>query len=107
MAAARILVDNTDRAAFEDENHIAGMVRPTLSLGPQRSLLETLEEVAEVYSLGQIASEWVAVTISTGPCAWESSGTPARRRVDRSGRRSRDTPRKFRERRTDRGIRSA
>ncbi|GGL31757.1 ATP-binding protein [Nocardia jinanensis] len=79
--AARILVDNKDRAALEDQNHIDSLVRLALSLGPQRSLLETLKEVAEdtgnrldivvalfetarvaeVYSLGQIASERVAV----------------------------------------------
>ncbi|WP_225727775.1 MULTISPECIES: ATP-binding protein [unclassified Nocardia] len=81
MDAARILVNNKDRAALEDPAHIDSIVRLALSLGPQRSLLETLKEVAEdndnqldvvvalfetarvaeVYSLGQIASERVAV----------------------------------------------
>lgn len=81
MDAARILVNNKDRAALEDRTHIDSIVRLALSLGPQRSLLETLKEVAEdgenrldvvvalfetarvaeVYSLGQIASERVAV----------------------------------------------
>ncbi|MET8876168.1 ATP-binding protein [Nocardia sp. NPDC004604] len=81
MDAARILVNNKDRAALEDPSHIDSIVRLALSLGPQRSLLETLKEVAEdtdnrldvvvalfetarvaeVYSLGQIASERVAV----------------------------------------------
>ncbi len=81
MDAARILVNNKDRAALEDRVHIESIVRLALSLGPQRSLLETLKEVAEdtenrldvvvalfeaarvaeIYSLGQIASERVAV----------------------------------------------
>ncbi|WP_433577799.1 ATP-binding protein [Nocardia brasiliensis] len=81
MDAARILVHNKDRAALEDKVHIDSIVRLALSLGPQRSLLATLQEVAEdsdnrldvvvalfetarvaeVYSLGQIASERVAV----------------------------------------------
>lgn len=81
MDAARILVNNKDRAALEDRTHIDSIVRLALSLGPQRSLLESLQEVAEdtdnqldvvvalfetarvaeVYSLGQIASERVAV----------------------------------------------
>lgn len=80
--AARILVANKDRAALDDPAHIENMLRLALSLGPQRSLLETLKEiaedeadpeldvvvalferarVAEIYSLGQIASERVAV----------------------------------------------
>ncbi|WP_330182415.1 ATP-binding protein [Nocardia sp. NBC_01503] len=79
--AARILVAHKDRASLDDPAHIANMVRLALSLGPQRSLLETLKEiaedaepemdvvvalferarVAEIYSLGQIASERVAV----------------------------------------------
>ncbi|WP_019930075.1 ATP-binding protein [Nocardia sp. BMG111209] len=79
--AARILVANKDRAALEDPGHVESIVRLALSLGPQRSLLETLKEiadetdprmdvvvalferarVAEIYSLGQIASERVAV----------------------------------------------
>ncbi|WP_217441150.1 ATP-binding protein [Nocardia barduliensis] len=79
--AARILVAHKDRAALEDPAHVESIVRLALSLGPQRSLLETLKEiaedadtrldvvvalferarVAEVYSLGQIASERVAV----------------------------------------------
>ncbi|MFI9506020.1 ATP-binding protein [Nocardia sp. NPDC052566] len=81
MDAARILVNNKDRAALDDRTHVDSIVRLALSLGPQRSLLETLKEVAadtenqldvvvalfetarvaEVYSLGQIASERVAV----------------------------------------------
>ncbi|WP_067571594.1 ATP-binding protein [Nocardia acidivorans] len=79
--AARILVAHKDRASLDDPAHIENMVRLALSLGPQRSLLETLKEiaedaepemdvvvalferarVAEIYSLGQIASERVAV----------------------------------------------
>ncbi|WP_330230697.1 ATP-binding protein [Nocardia sp. NBC_00508] len=79
--AARILVAHKDRAALEDAAHVESIVRLALSLGPQRSLLETLKEiaedgdtqldvvvalferarVAEIYSLGQIASERVAV----------------------------------------------
>ncbi|MFI5779222.1 ATP-binding protein [Nocardia sp. NPDC051570] len=79
--AARILVANKDRAALDDPGHLENIVRLALSLGPQRSLLETLKEiaeesdphldvvvalferarVAEIYSLGQIASERVAV----------------------------------------------
>ncbi|MGQ4618810.1 ATP-binding protein [Nocardia sp. R7R-8] len=79
--AARILVAHKDRAALEDPAHVESIVRLALSLGPQRSLLETLKEiaedddtrldvvvalferarVAEIYSLGQIASERVAV----------------------------------------------
>ncbi|MCM6776598.1 ATP-binding protein [Nocardia sp. CDC159] len=79
--AARILVANKDRAALDDPGHVESIVRLALSLGPQRSLLETLKEiaeendphldvvvalferarVAEIYSLGQIASERVAV----------------------------------------------
>ncbi|WP_405139265.1 ATP-binding protein [Nocardia sp. NBC_01388] len=81
IEAARILVTHKDRASLDDPAHIENMVRLALSLGPQRSLLETLREiaedvepemdvvvalferarVAEVYSLGQIASERVAV----------------------------------------------
>lgn len=81
MDAARILVNNKDRAALDDPAHLDSIVRLALSLGPQRSLLETLKEVAEdgdnqldvvvalfetarvaeVYSLGQIASERVVV----------------------------------------------
>ncbi|MEV6065576.1 ATP-binding protein [Nocardia sp. NPDC052001] len=79
--AARILVAHKDRASLDDPAHIENMVRLALSLGPQRSLLETLKEIAddadqeldvvvalferariaEIYSLGQIASERVAV----------------------------------------------
>ncbi|WP_063629994.1 ATP-binding protein [Nocardia sp. BMG51109] len=79
--AARILVANKDRAALEEAGYVESIVRLALSLGPQRSLLETLKEiaddadpqldvvvalferarVAEIYSLGQIASERVAV----------------------------------------------
>ncbi|MGW5225241.1 ATP-binding protein [Nocardia niigatensis] len=81
LDAARILVAHKDRAAMDDPTHIENMLRLALSLGPQRSLLDTLEEiaedadpaldvvvalferarVAEIYSLGQIASERVAV----------------------------------------------
>ncbi|MGV9411140.1 ATP-binding protein [Nocardia sp. NPDC003693] len=81
LEAARILVAHKDRASLDDPAHIENMVRLALSLGPQRSLLETLKEiaedaepeldvvvalferarVAEIYSLGQIASERVAV----------------------------------------------
>ncbi|RJO78875.1 ATP-binding protein [Nocardia panacis] len=81
LDAARILVNNKDRAALDDRSHVESIVRLALSLGPQRSLLDTLKEVAEdsdnrldvvvalfetarvaeVYSLGQIASERVAV----------------------------------------------
>ena len=80
-AAARILVANKDRAALEDPGHVESIVRLALSLGPQRSLLDTLQQiaedsdprldvvvalferarVAEIYSLGQIAGERVAV----------------------------------------------
>ncbi|QIS21764.1 ATP-binding protein [Nocardia terpenica] len=79
--AARILVASKDRAALDDHGHVESIVRLALSLGPQRSLLATLKEiaqdtdprldmvvalferarVAEIYSLGQIASERVAV----------------------------------------------
>ncbi|MFJ4650430.1 ATP-binding protein [Nocardia sp. NPDC088792] len=81
LDAARILVAHKDRASMDDPSHIENMLRLALSLGPQRSLLETLKEiaedadpeldvvvalferarVAEIYSLGQIASERVAV----------------------------------------------
>ncbi|MGV9662277.1 ATP-binding protein [Nocardia niigatensis] len=81
LDAARILVAHKDRAAMDDPTHIENMLRLALSLGPQRSLLDTLKEiaedadpaldvvvalferarVAEIYSLGQIASERVAV----------------------------------------------
>ncbi|MFC3438565.1 ATP-binding protein [Nocardia seriolae] len=81
LDAARILVANKDRASLDDPAHIENMLRLALSLGPQRSLLDTLKEiaedadpeldvvvalferarVAEIYSLGQIASERVAV----------------------------------------------
>ncbi len=80
LDAARILVAHKDRAALDDPSHVESIVRLALSLGPQRSLLETLKEiaeddaqldvivalferarVAEIYSLGQIASERVAV----------------------------------------------
>ncbi|MBL1080001.1 ATP-binding protein [Nocardia sp. 2] len=81
LDAARILVSNKDRASMDDPAHVENMLRLALSLGPQRSLLETLKEiaedadpeldvvvalferarVAEIYSLGQIASERVAV----------------------------------------------
>ncbi|WP_405491446.1 ATP-binding protein [Nocardia sp. NBC_00511] len=81
LEAARILVAHKDRAALDDPGHIENMLRLALSLGPQRSLLETLKEIAEegdtqldvvvalferariaeIYSLGQIASERVAV----------------------------------------------
>ncbi|RMI35488.1 ATP-binding protein [Nocardia stercoris] len=81
LEAARILVANKDRAALDDRSHVENIVRLALSLGPQRSLLATLAEiagesdqgldtvvalferarVAEMYSLGQIASERVAV----------------------------------------------
>ncbi|AYF75142.1 ATP-binding protein [Nocardia yunnanensis] len=82
LDAARILVAHKDRAALDDPAHIQNMLRLALSLGPQRSLLDTLKEiaeeegdpeldvvvalferarVAEIYSLGQIASERVAV----------------------------------------------
>lgn len=80
-SAAKLLVSNKDRAALEDEEHVKNVVRLALSLGPQRSLLQALSEIAdesentletvvrlfeqariaEVYSLGQIASERVAV----------------------------------------------
>jgi hypothetical protein len=80
-AAARILVANKDRAALDDPGHVESIVRLALSLGPQRSLLDTLQQiaedsdprldvvvalferarVAEIYSLGQIAGERVAV----------------------------------------------
>ncbi|WP_327144709.1 ATP-binding protein [Nocardia sp. NBC_01327] len=86
IEAARILVTHKDRASLDDPAHIENMVRLALSLGPQRSLLETLREiaedaepemdvvvalferarVAEVYSLGQIASERVAVVERLG-----------------------------------------
>ncbi|WP_067669459.1 ATP-binding protein [Nocardia miyunensis] len=79
--AARILVANKDRAALDDPGHVESIVRLALSLGPQRSLLDTLQQiaedsdprldvvvalferarVAEIYSLGQIAGERVAV----------------------------------------------
>ncbi|KZM70178.1 ATP-binding protein [Nocardia terpenica] len=79
--AARILVASKDRAALDDHGHVESIVRLALSLGPQRSLLATMKEiaedtdprldmvvalferarVAEIYSLGQIASERVAV----------------------------------------------
>ncbi|MEU6581192.1 ATP-binding protein [Nocardia sp. NPDC046763] len=81
LDAARILVAHKDRASMDDPAHIENMLRLALSLGPQRSLLDTLKEiaedadpaldvvvalferarVAEIYSLGQIASERVAV----------------------------------------------
>ncbi|MGW4354059.1 ATP-binding protein [Nocardia sp. NPDC004582] len=81
LDAARILVAHKDRAALDDPAHLENMLRLALSLGPQRSLLDTLKEiaedadpeldvvvalferarVAEIYSLGQIASERVAV----------------------------------------------
>ncbi|MEV6768010.1 ATP-binding protein [Nocardia sp. NPDC051030] len=82
LDAARILVAHKDRASLDDPAHIENMLRLALSLGPQRSLLDTLKEiaedetdqeidvvvalferarVAEIYSLGQIASERVAV----------------------------------------------
>ncbi|MBU3063768.1 ATP-binding protein [Nocardia sp. NEAU-G5] len=81
VAAARILVANKDRAALDNPGHVESTVRLALSLGPQRSLLETLQQiavdadprldvvvalferarVAEIYSLGQIAGERVAV----------------------------------------------
>ncbi|WP_280264752.1 ATP-binding protein [Nocardia wallacei] len=81
LDAARILVAHKDRAALEDAAHVESIVRLALSLGPQRSLLETLQQiaqdgdpaldvvvalferarVAEIYSLGQIASDRVAV----------------------------------------------
>ncbi|WP_067692635.1 ATP-binding protein [Nocardia jejuensis] len=82
LDAARILVAHKDRSSMDDPSHIENMMRLALSLGPQRSLLETLKEiadeegdpgldvvvalferarVAEIYSLGQIASERVAV----------------------------------------------
>ncbi len=81
VSAARILVANKDRAALDDPGHVESTMRLALSLGPQRSLLETLQQiaedadphldvvvalferarVAEIYSLGQIAGERVAV----------------------------------------------
>ncbi|MEU1210349.1 ATP-binding protein [Nocardia sp. NPDC005825] len=81
LDAARILVAHKDRASLDDPAHLENMLRLALSLGPQRSLLDTLKEiaedadpeldvvvalferarVAEIYSLGQIASERVAV----------------------------------------------
>lgn len=81
LSAAKLLVSNKDRAALEDKQHVANIVRLAMSLGPQRQLLAVLSEIAddtdntfeavvrlfeqakiaEVYSLGQIASERVAV----------------------------------------------
>jgi hypothetical protein len=81
VAATRILVSNKDRAALDETAHVESTVRLVVSLGPQRSLLETLQQiaadadprldvvvalferarVAEIYSLGQIAGELVAV----------------------------------------------
>lgn len=76
-SAARILVSNKDRAAISDKDHVERVVQLAFSLGPQRSLLESLREaaegasntfetlvslfdkarIAEVYSLGQVARD--------------------------------------------------
>lgn len=81
LSAAKLLVSNKDRAALSDSGHVASIVRLAMSLGPQRQLLSVLGEIAdetdntleavvqlfeqakiaEVYSLGQIAAERVAV----------------------------------------------
>ena len=80
-AAARILVDNKDRAAISDPAHVQRVVQLAFSLGPQRTLLELLRDaadgtettlaavvelfdrasIAEVYSLGQVARERIEI----------------------------------------------
>lgn len=79
--AAKLLVDNKDRAALSDKDHVDRVVQLALTLGPQRDLLEALREVAdttdttfdaivslfdkarisEMYALGQVAAERVHV----------------------------------------------
>jgi len=80
-AAARLLVKDKDREALKDEDHVKSIVQLAFALGPQRTLMEALREaaepatntldtvialferasVAEMYSLGQVASERIQV----------------------------------------------
>ncbi|MEU9891659.1 ATP-binding protein [Sphaerisporangium sp. NPDC051011] len=75
--AAKLLVDNKDREAINDPDHVERVVKLAFSLGPHRSLLDALHDaadgsettldavvelfekarIAEMYSLGQVASE--------------------------------------------------
>jgi len=79
--AAKLLVSNKDRAALDDERHVKNVVQLAMSLGPQRTLLSALHEIAdgaadtldvvvglfekaslaEVYSLGQVASDRIQI----------------------------------------------
>lgn len=79
--AARLLVGNNDRQAIKDPGQADQIFRLALTLAPHRSLLSALEDaadsssttletvislfdkarVAEMYSLGQVAAERVAV----------------------------------------------
>lgn len=79
--AARLLVSNNDRSAVKDPEQADQIFRLALTLAPHRSLLRALEDaadssnttletviglfdkarIAEMYSLGQVAAERVAV----------------------------------------------
>ncbi|MFI0424575.1 ATP-binding protein [Spongiactinospora sp. 9N601] len=79
--AAKILVTNKDREALQDQDHVDRLTKLALSIGPHKSLLDALHSVAadndntldmliglfdkariaEMYSLGQVASERIAV----------------------------------------------
>ncbi|MFJ4470113.1 ATP-binding protein [Streptomyces sp. NPDC089424] len=79
--AARLLVVNKDRESLSDPDHVERIVRLAWSIGPHKTLLDALHgvaettdntfdavvglfdkaRVAEMYSLGQVAAERVAV----------------------------------------------
>lgn len=79
--AAALLVRDSDRDSLKDPEHVERISRLAMSLGPHRSLLQTLREVAdttettvdavmdlfhkahiaEMYSLGQVAAERLEV----------------------------------------------
>lgn len=79
--AAKLLLDKKDREALDDPEHVERVVQLALSLGPHQQLLSALREassgsattlgtvvdlfeqarIAEMYSLGQVASQRVDV----------------------------------------------
>ena len=79
LSAARALVTRADRDSIENSDYVDRMVRLAYAIGPHRTLLDTLNEVAtredeatdvilelfdrarlvEIYSLGQVAQERV------------------------------------------------
>lgn len=81
LKAARLLVNKKDREAMKDPDYVDRIAKLALSIAPHKSLLDTLHNVAEdndntldiliglfdqarvaeMYSLGQVASERIAV----------------------------------------------